>query len=379
MQARELKPILQDSQKSVLLLGPRQTGKSTLLKSLAPELAINLSDEAEYFRHQANPALLRQMIAAQKPDNVFIDEIQRLPGLLNTVQAIIDDAENPPRFYLSGSSARKLRRGHANLLPGRLFVFYLGGLSPSELGYRLDEDRALSYGLLPEPYLNRDAAFSAKLLTDYAATYLAEEIQAEALTRNIGGFARFLTELAHRAGKIIDLTKLAQAAKLRRSSVIGFLEILEDTLIAERVGCFTETAADTVKHPRIYFFDNGVLAGLTGQFNPAGEQRGVMAEHLVYTCLRNAAKCRDTKLAIWYFRTRGGLEVDFVVRLAGKTYAIEVKAGEVTESDLSSLRQFSRYYPSVERSFAVAPNETLREISGITICGINDLVRLMGL
>lgn len=379
MENRCLARVLAASPKSVLLLGPRQTGKSTLIKKLKPDLIVNLSNEAEYLRYQADANLLSQTLAAQKPQTVFIDEIQRIPSLLNTIQAIIDDSERAPKFYLSGSSARKLRRGQANLLPGRLFVYYLGGFSAVELDYQIDEHKALVHGLLPEPYLHAERAFCEKFLIDYAATYLTEEIQAEALTRNIGGFARFLAELAQRAGKILDLSKLASSAKVRRSSVIRFIEILEDTLIAERVFCFAETTADVIKHPKVFFFDNGVLSGLTHQFVPVGDARGTMAENLIYSSLRNAAKSRDVRLEIFYFRTRGGLEVDFIIRLSGKVYAIEAKSGTIGERDISALKQFKEYYPTVTQCFAVAVGETLREISGVTVCGVTELVRRVGL
>lgn len=305
----------------------------------------------------------------------IIHEIQRIPGLLNTIQSVIDDNAYPPRFYLSGSSARKLRRGQANLLPGRVFIYHLGGFAPSELHYVLDEQKALVYGLLPEPYLHTNTDFCQKYLTNYSAIYLTEEIQAEALTRNISGFARFLTEVAQRTGKVLDISKLSDTVRVRRSSVIRFLEILEDTLIAERIYCFTQTKADVLKHPKLYFFDNGALSGLTGQFMLVGDTRGVMAENLVYSCLRNSAKSRDVKLDIWYFRSRGGLEVDFIIGLRGKIYAIEVKSGPVTERDISSLRQFAEYYPNVSQSFVISPGESLREISGVTVCGVNELLK----
>lgn len=161
---------LNNSPKSVLLLGPRQVGKSTLLKSLSPKVKINLSLETEYLRFLSDPGLLLSIIEGQKPNTVFIDEIQRIPSLLNTIQTILDDWENPPKFYLSGSSARKLKRGNANLLPGRIFLYYLSGFCASELDYSIDWKRALQFGFLPEPYSINDDSFSEKLLRDYSAT-----------------------------------------------------------------------------------------------------------------------------------------------------------------------------------------------------------------
>src|SRR5512139_1207166 len=185
---RNIQPKLATARKSYLLLGPRQTGKSTLIRSLKPELEINLADEETYVEFLRNPGLLKQRIRNAK--TVFIDEIQRIPSLLNTVQYLLDQGR-PPRFLLTGSSARKLKYGQANLLPGRIFTYQLGPLSLSELGSQFDLRKALRKGLLPGIYLEKDHETWTKLLRSYAATYLKEEIQAEALTRNLEGFSRF--------------------------------------------------------------------------------------------------------------------------------------------------------------------------------------------
>jgi len=161
------------------------------MKSLSPDLTINLAAESEFFRFSSDPRLLESILEGQKPKTVFIDEIQRIPSLLNTIQAILDDGAQAPKFLLSGSSARKLKRGQANLLPGRIFTYELSGLCAAELDYEIKLDRALVCGMLPEPYLEPDAAASVKLLRSYASTYLKEKIQAETLVRNIEGFARF--------------------------------------------------------------------------------------------------------------------------------------------------------------------------------------------
>lgn len=371
------------SKKSVLLLGPRQTGKSTLLKGLSPDLSLNLASEADFFRFSAQPELLESLLEEQKPRTVFIDEIQRIPSLLNTIQAILDDHTRPPRFYLSGSSARKLRRGHANLLPGRVFMFQLSGLCARELGYRLDLGKALAFGTLPGPYLEPDQADRAKLLRTYSATYLKEEIQAEALARSIPGFARFLATAASLSGQICDFSKIASKSKVSRSSCIRFVEILEDTLIAQRVTVFEGAEeADTIRHPKLYFFDAGVLNGLLGSFELSQDRLGTLFEHFIYSQLRNSAFAQDEPLEIQYFRTRHGLEVDFVVHWGGKTWAIEAKAGEVQGGDLEGLRAFRRYYPKVHRCVAVGmkePKNRKRSQDGILICGWEDLLKELGL
>jgi uncharacterized protein len=371
--------VILESKKSLVLLGPRQTGKSTLLKSLNPDLVINLSSETEFLNHSSDPGLLSSLIAGKSPRTVFIDEIQRIPALLNTIQAIIDDSLNPPRFYLSGSSARKLKRGEANLLPGRLFFYYMGGLCAGELDYSIDVNKALRTGFLPEPYLNNDSGFTDKLLRDYAAIYLSEEIQAEALTRNISGFSRFLKYTAESAGLVIDSTKLSRKAGVARTSINRFIEILEDTLIAQRIWCFEDTEADTIRHPKLYFFDPGVLNGLLTNFEPSGDRIGGLFEHLVYSQLRNSAMAADAPFEIFYFRTRHGLETDFILKLRGKIYAIECKAGSVTEHDTKSIAAFRDYFPNAEKYFIVNISEEFRVIDGITVCGVSRLMKELGL
>lgn len=375
---RALELILLKSKKSILLLGPRQTGKSTLLKRLKPDLMINLSSESEFLKYSSDPELFESVILGKNYKTVFIDEIQRLPNLLNSIQAIVDDVKI--KFYLSGSSARKLRRGHANLLPGRIFTYTLGGLTAKELNYKMDLKRALTVGVLPEPYLEKDKATAVKLLESYSATYLKEEIQAEALVRNIQGFARFLNAMANVSGKILDFSKVATKAKVSRTNVVRFVEILEDTLVAYRVPIFEETlTADTIKHSKIYFFDVGVLNGLLGNFTVSDDRIGSLFEHFIFNQIKNSISASDEKAEIYFFRTRSGVEVDFIIKLKGKVWAIEVKAGSIAKSDLGGLKAFREYYPEVHRCIAVSPKEIFRELDQILICDWVTLLKELGL
>lgn len=367
--------------KSVLLLGPRQVGKSTLLSAAQPDLTINLARENEFLRYSSDIDLFSDQIESSNAQVVFVDEIQRIPGLLNTIQAIIDEGKGKRsiRFLLSGSSARKLRRGQANLLPGRVLSYQMSGLCARELNYKVDTVRALRYGFLPEPFFERDNALCEKLLETYSAVYLREEIQAEALARNIQGFARFLMVLATGSGQILDFSKLAKKAKVARSSSIRFVEIMEDTLIAQRLMVFDEAeSADIIRHPKMYFFDVGVLNGLLNNFNPSADRKGVLFEHLVYSQIRNSALAHDVSADIRYFRTRHGIEVDFVVTLSGKVWAIEVKAGEASAQDLGGLKAFREYFPKVHRCVLVTPKEKKRKIDGILICDWVTLLQEMG-
>ena len=189
MLTRALTQALRDSQKSFLLLGPRQTGKSTLVSTLNPDLAINLAHEATYLEFARNPREIEERLNALPPSeptqSIFIDEVQRLPSLLNTVQTLLDAMPQRYKFLLTGSSARKLRRGHANLLPGRIFTYHLGPVVSREMNYQLDTNAALTHGTLPGILFDPDVKTKEKTLASYAATYLKEEVQAEALTRNL--------------------------------------------------------------------------------------------------------------------------------------------------------------------------------------------------
>lgn len=378
--ARLLAEAIRKSKKSILLLGPRQTGKSTLIQSLDPDLILNLANEREFLRHSSDVGYLESLIRGKKPKTVFIDEIQRIPTMLNTLQDIIDNWNMAPKFYLSGSSARKLRRGQANLLPGRLFTYEMAGFCAKEFEYKLNLKKSLQYGFLPENYLNTDAAEIEKNLDMYSASYLAEEIKAEAATRNIQGFARFLNECAARASQVLDYSKIASQAKVSRTSSLRFYEILEDTLIAHRIQSYEIEGVDTIKHPKLYFFDVGVLNGILNNFSTSSDRIGVLFEHLVYNQIRNSALASDKKIKIQFFRTRHGLEVDFVLFIGNKKIAIEVKAGQVGQSDCQSLLALQEYDSSIDDLFIVGLKENdKRRIKNVTICDVGSFIKAIGL
>ncbi len=380
MIARSIATRLKNARKSVLLLGPRQTGKSTLVHSLNPELTVNLARESEFLAFSANPSAIEERISAVRPVTVFVDEVQRLPTLLNTIQALIDDAKRsgvPLKFFLTGSSARKLRRGQANLLPGRILLYEMGPLTTAELGSDFNVRRALELGTLPEPYLEPDRATAEKQLESYAGVYLKEEVQAEALSRNIEGFSRFLTVAAASSGRILDLSKLSQRARVSRTSTLRYFEMLEDTLLVHRLTPFPNAPrADLVKHPKIYFFDPGVLNSLLGNFSASPDRIGSLFEHLVVSQLRAAAMARDVKLDIHTFRTRGGLVVDYIVSKGDATWAIEAKtAANIQVRDSDSLVAAKTYLPRRTRMIIVVPGGSPRRLAnGVDILPLAKLV-----
>lgn len=179
---------------------------------------------------------------------------------------------------------------------------------------------------------------------------------------------------------MIDYSKIATQANVYRTSSLRFYEILEDTLIAERIGSYQVVGADTIRHPKLYFFDVGVLNGILNNFSVSADRVGNLFEHLVYNQIRNSAFALDKKTLIQFFRTRHGIEVDFIVELGRKKYAIEVKTGQITPSDCQSLLALKKYDPTVDELFIVGLKETgKRKIKDVTICGVTELLKSLGL
>ena len=382
MITRRLQATLARSRKSLLLLGPRQTGKSTLLAQMAPDATINLAHEPTYLEFARNPRELDERLGALPPRaTVLIDEVQRLPSLLNTVQSVLDHANNRFRFLLSSSSARKLRRGNANLLPGRVHTYELGPLTCRELDYQLDSRTALATGTLPGILTERDPTARHKTLRSYAATYLKEEVQAESLTRNLEGFARFLGITAEWAGQHLDLSKLAATAQVARQSAVRYFEILEDTLVVRRAEPFTRSLnRRLVQHPKFYFFDVGVRNGLLGSFDVAGDRIGSLFEQLVYSQLLASAAAADVDVRISSYRTTHGAEVDLILEQPRQVWAIELKAGRtVSSGDLRGLQSFGEFYGKRHQARVWYLGEERRRVAGVDVLPWQEGVREMGL
>ncbi|MBI1997006.1 MAG: ATP-binding protein [Deltaproteobacteria bacterium] len=381
---RSLGPVLANAKRSFLLLGPRQTGKSTLVSSLKPDLTINLAHEATYLEFARNPRELEERLGAlplAQRQTVFVDEVQRLPSLLNTVQALLDASPSRYRFFLTGSSARKLRRGRANLLPGRIFTYQLGPIVSCEMDYKLDTTQALSHGTLPGILVETDRYVKEKTLSSYAATYLKEEVQAEALTRNLEGFARFLSVCAEYAGRFLDLAKLAADAQIARQSAVRYFEVLEDCLIVQRLAPFAKSARRRlVQHPRYYFFDPGVLNGLLGNFKVSPDRIGNLFKHLIFTQIAHSALALDKQINLSSYRTEHGAEVDFIVTSNGETLAIESKASRnVGRSDLRGLDSFAEYYGKPHRSMVFYLGAERRKMGRVEVLPWQDGLREIGL
>lgn len=367
MLVRSIASRLAQSPKSVLLLGPRQVGKSTLIRSLKPGRIINLMDENAYLAYSKDPARLKRELEALRASSlVAIDEIQRVPALLNIIQVLMDE-ESRHRFILTGSSARKLRRGHANLLPGRILLEHLDPLSYWELGSKFHLEKVLRLGSLPGIYLEEER-LGAEILATYGQVYLREEIQAEALTRNLGSYARFLDAAAQSSGQWINYSKLARDSEIPKETLRQYYSLLEDTLLVYRVPPFRPKARKrrVSQRERFVFFDLGVRNALLGihQSNLSPLEKGSLFEQWIYLQLVALMHAQKNNWRLSSFRTDAGAEVDWIVDMGSKYLAIECKWGrQVAEHDLAGLRVFETFADKPVQKYVLYRGETAQRFS----------------
>ncbi|RQD76555.1 MULTISPECIES: ATP-binding protein [Desulfonatronospira] len=320
---------------SFFLFGPRATGKSTLVERQLSGAAtiIDLLDSRFFLRLSAAPHDLESIVDARGHRLIVIDEIQRIPELLNEVHRLIERRQI--RFLLTGSSARKLRRGQANLLAGRVWEAKLFPLTWKEAP-NFDLDQYLRYGGLPAVYLSD---FPEEELDAYVNTYLKEEVMAEGLVRNLPPFTRFLRSMALSSGEVINFTKLANDCQVPASTVREHVGFLEDTLVGFFLPAWTESRKrKAIKSGKFYFFDPGLVHTLAGtrSLDRNSDLYGKSFEHFIGMEIRAYLNYSRTKLPLTYWRSTHGHEVDFLI---GETTAVEVKATErVTPKDFKGLK-----------------------------------------
>lgn len=319
-------------ERTFFLLGPRGTGKTTWLRQVLPEaLWFDLLRTQTFLALSQQPALFRQQVEARPRGSwVVVDEVQRLPALLNEVHALIAERGRDYRFALSGSSARKLKRLDANLLAGRAINRQFFPLTSAELGFRMDTDQVLRHGLLPQ--IQSDPDYATDGLEAYVGNYLREEIQQEALVKRLDSFARFLQVAAMMNGQIVNVAGIARDAAVARPTVQGYFETLTDTLIGFWLPAWQRRAkVKEVASPKFYLFDPGVARALAGRLREPldGSERGFLLETWVLHELRAAIACQNLGGDLRFWRTPGGSEVDFVWTRASNAVGIEVKAGAI--------------------------------------------------
>lgn len=347
--------------KSFFLFGPRGTGKTTWVKSkFTKALYLDLL-EAELFNDLlSNPQRLENFIPKNFNDWVIIDEVQRIPELLNEIHRLIEKSKY--KFILTGSSARKIRRKGINLLAGRALSYNLYPLTAVELGNDFDLNHSLSYGQLPCVYTEKDPK---AYLESYVKTYLEEEIQQEGFTRNLGAFSRFLEAASFSQGAVLNISSVARDCSVERKVVENYFTILEDLLIAYRIPVFAKRAKRRlVAHPKFYFFDVGLYRALrpTGPLDIPEEIGGHAFETLFLQELEAINKYLRLGYNIFYWMTSNNMEVDFVLYGEKGIKAFEIKrTGKISSSMLKGLKAFQKDYPSARMYFIYGGERVLRE------------------
>jgi len=371
--------IIKAPKKSFFLLGPRGTGKSTWLGSTFPDAhVIDLLAEDSYQRLLANPGLFADELRAVASGRwVIVDEVQRLPGLLNEVHRFIE--EKRLQFVLCGSSVRKLKRAGVNLLAGRALHRAMHPFVPEELGANLDLDEIIKFGLMPIVW---DSIEKSETLAAYAQLYLKEEVQAEALVRNLPGFARFLPVAALFHGQTINVANIAREAGVARTTVAGYLDILEETLLCFRLPAYeAKLRVRERKLPKWYWCDPGivrVMKRVSGVVAP--EERGALFEGLVAQLIRAYRDYRVLfdEMYYWAPSAKSDTEVDFLLIQGEEFIAIEAKSGNrFMESWCKGLRAVAKL-KGVRRRIIVYPRGPIMQTrDGIEVMPFQHFAELL--
>ncbi len=360
--------------KSFFLWGQRQTGKSSLLKETFPECTfINLLDSNEFLDYSKNPSLLRERLSHVKSGElVLIDEVQKIPMLLDEIHYLIE--EKKIHFGLCGSSARKLKRGHGNLLGGRARRFELFGLTAFELGEDFDLSKMLNRGYLPTFYLDEDFIYNHQ---SYVSDYLKEEILAEGLTRSIAIFSRFLEVASFSDTHIINFSNIAREVGVTVRTVQAHFEILEDTLTGGFLPAYTKKMKRRTRQaPKFYFYDVGVVNYLSKRKNIEVKTPdfGKAFENWIYHELKCYKSYRQIDLDLSYWCLTTGVEVDFI--LNDMEVAIEAKATDrITVDHMKNLRELKIDFPKVKKRVVVSLEKKRRTTEdGIIILPYKEFV-----
>lgn len=363
------------SRQSFFLLGVRGVGKSTWAREQFPDaLHIDLLDEARYQDYLSDPSLFAADLQLSPPGSwVVVDEIQRLPNLLNEVHRHIEDRRL--KFALLGSNARKLKASGVNLLAGRALHKTMHPLTPNELGNDFNLDVALDTGTIPLIWV---ADEKRQVLESYVRLYLREEVRAEGLVRNLPGFARFLPIAALYHGQVVNVSGIARESGVARTTVQGYLDILEDTLLTFRLSAFqSRLRLRERRHPKLYWIDPGLVRAVKKLYGPiAPEERGTLLEGWILHLLRVHAEESELfdELYYWAPHPATRTEVDFLLRRNGEFIAIEVKSQpRYHTSMLPGLRAVAELPRIVRRLLVYGGKRSFRTQDGIDVLSIDRL------
>jgi predicted AAA+ superfamily ATPase len=354
------------------LWGPRQTGKTTLLTAAYPDaLWIDLLKAEEFRRYLHNPELLRAEIAAEKSvRQVVIDEVQKVPQLLDEAHWLHEN--RGVHFALCGSSARKVKRGQANLLGGRAVRYELHGLTAAEIGKDFDLNRILNHGYLPRIYLSNTPR---RLLNSYVADYLKEEVAAEGLVRNLPVFSEFLNVASLSDAELVNFSTIARDCGVSSHTIKGYFQILEDTLLGRWLPAYTKRPKRRViGAPKFFFSDVGIvnLLAKRGELQPGSELYGKAFESWIFHELSAHNAYSEVFANLSYWRLASGIEVDFVIN--DMEVAIEAKANSKVSADhLRGLRALAQDHPRVKQRILVCLEpKSRRTEDGILVLSVTD-------
>jgi predicted AAA+ superfamily ATPase len=333
---------------SIFLFGPRGTGKTSYIKTyLKNALYLDLLDYSIYASLLAAPNRLENLIPPGYKEWVVIDEVQRIPELLNEVHRLIESKKI--KFILTGSSARSLKKAGTNLLAGRALIYKMHPLIIQEIDDQFSMEYVIKYGLLPAVIGHTDPK---KYLESYVQTYIREEVVQEGLTRNIGAFTRFLEAASFSQGQVLNVSEIARGLSVNRLVVANYFDILDDLLLSSRITCFSQRAKrKVIAHHKFYFFDVGVYRTLRpmGPLDSSQEAEGAALETLFLQSLSAVNDYYDLGYKIHFWRTQSGDEVDFVIYGPGGFHAFEIKrSATITSKSLKGLKVFGQEYPQAQ-------------------------------
>ena len=362
--------------KSFFLFGPRGTGKTTWVHATFPQgLMIDLLDSELYYSLLASPRRLENLIPPDFNNWIVIDEIQRIPDLLNEVHRLIENRNC--KFVLTGSSARKLRQKGVNLLAGRAVTRYMHPLTAYELGDDYSLGHSLSFGQLPSAYMESDPV---DYLESYIHTYLREEILQEGLTRNLQAFARFLEAASFSQASLLNISAVARECGVNRKLAENYFQILDDLLLSRKLPVFVKRARRRMAaHMKFFFFDAGVYRTLRpkGPLDRPEEIDGSALETLVCQEICAVNDSWDLGYDLYYWRTANDLEVDFILYGEKSIHAIEVKrARTIRRRELSGLKAFLKDYP-MARGYLFYGGDRRMYQDGIELIPVSEGIRTL--
>jgi len=366
--------LLKLPERSFFLFGPRGTGKSVWLKQQLGHARINIDllKSGEYLRYKRDPSLLAQEVAALRdgPAWVVVDEIQKLPELLDEVHALLHENRHGPQFALSGSSARKLKRANANMLAGRALPKKMFPLSMLETGTDFRLEDALRYGQLPMSVTSGSEHSRIEFLDAYTETYLREEIQQEAAVRNLDSFYRFLSVAALVNGQILNIANIARDTGVARSTAQSYFSILEDTYLGWYLPAYRKRAkVKEVAHPKFYLFDCGVQRALAGlhRDRPSAMETGTLFETFVLNEFRALNSWGAHGARFFYWRTEAGSEVDLIWKRGPHAAGIEIKSADSWNERYNKGLNTLLHGGAIQRAFGVYRGERRLKVGKVTV------------